>query len=474
MVKLKKMHILIVGCESPGDIAFENSLTKLGYAVSHLTASVGEIFKKVRRQMPDLVVLSILRQDDMDGINVAASIMGQLGIPVVFFTDSKGLQRLNQSDLTCFYGYIPTDFDEAGLAVTIRMALKSAKAEAGWRDRHENEQQSLLESLLNETGAIAKVGGWEMNPVTGEVRLTRQIYRILEVPGDYKPYFGGTLEFLHPEDKESFKNALDRALGHGEPFDLVRRIITAKGNHLWMRAVCMPEFEDGRVVRLKGIYQDITELKNAEKALMESEHKYRSVIEMSPLGIGMTDTAGRIITVNRSFAAMLGYTSEELLELDFTDITHPDDVHGELELFQAVVNGDIDSYSFEKRYKHRDGNYFWISLTTAKITLSGAQTLIYAFVENISERKQMEQNREQLIQELQDALNKVNVLSGLIPICAGCKKIRDDQGYWNQLETYIQKHSDTSFSHGLCPECSEKLYGGQAWYTKMKEKKKKN
>ena len=62
-------------------------------------------------------------------------------------------------------------------------------------------------------------------------------------------------------------------------------------------------------------------------------------------------------------------------------------------------------------------------------------------------------------QALRDALNQVKMLTGLIPICASCKKIRDDKGYWNQLETYIQEHSEAEFSHGICPDCMKKLYG---------------
>ena len=60
--------------------------------------------------------------------------------------------------------------------------------------------------------------------------------------------------------------------------------------------------------------------------------------------------------------------------------------------------------------------------------------------------------------ELQDALAQVKTLSGLLPICSSCKKIRDDQGYWNQLEVYIQDHSEAVFSHSLCPDCAKKLY----------------
>ena len=66
--------------------------------------------------------------------------------------------------------------------------------------------------------------------------------------------------------------------------------------------------------------------------------------------------------------------------------------------------------------------------------------------------------RGRLILELQNALAQLKTLSGLLPICASCKKIRDDDGYWNQLEAYIQDHSDVVFSHGLCPECAKKLY----------------
>jgi hypothetical protein len=86
-------------------------------------------------------------------------------------------------------------------------------------------------------------------------------------------------------------------------------------------------------------------------------------------------------------------------------------------------------------------------------------------------RNKSEKAREKLITELQSALSEVKQLSGLIPLCSHCKKIRDDEGYWKQIEVYIQSHSEALFSHGICPECSDALYGGQDWYIKMKKKK---
>ncbi|HEY0006071.1 MAG TPA: hypothetical protein VGB17_14930 [Pyrinomonadaceae bacterium] len=79
-------------------------------------------------------------------------------------------------------------------------------------------------------------------------------------------------------------------------------------------------------------------------------------------------------------------------------------------------------------------------------------------VRALDERNQEAKEKERLIHELEEALAKVRILSGLLPICSSCKNIRDDKGYWNQMETYISEHSDAEFSHGLCPSCAKVLY----------------
>ena len=79
-------------------------------------------------------------------------------------------------------------------------------------------------------------------------------------------------------------------------------------------------------------------------------------------------------------------------------------------------------------------------------------------IADITARKQAEQERERLVAEREKALEEIKILGGLLPICMSCKKIRDDTGYWNQIETYIRSHSQAEFSHSLCPECAHKLY----------------
>ncbi len=90
--------------------------------------------------------------------------------------------------------------------------------------------------------------------------------------------------------------------------------------------------------------------------------------------------------------------------------------------------------------------------------------------EEINERIRIEHANTELIAELKSALEKVKTLSGFLPICASCKKIRDDKGYWNQIEKYISTHSQAEFTHSICPDCMAELYGQNGWYQKEDEK----
>jgi len=86
----------------------------------------------------------------------------------------------------------------------------------------------------------------------------------------------------------------------------------------------------------------------------------------------------------------------------------------------------------------------------------------------------MEENYHELAKvngELRSALEEIRTLRGTLPICAKCKSIRDDAGYWNRIEKYLQEHSGADFTHGLCPECEEDLYGEQEWFQRYKKKR---
>jgi hypothetical protein len=142
------------------------------------------------------------------------------------------------------------------------------------------------------------------------------------------------------------------------------------------------------------------------------------------------------------------------------DITHPDDYAREMDHITASLASGVDqTYKTEKRYLHKDTSLVWGRLT-ATFLRDGESKIIcgLGMVEDITEAKASAEERERLVDELQDALARVKTLSGLLPICSSCKKIRDDRGYWTQVEGYITEHTQAQFSHGICPDCLTKLY----------------
>jgi PAS domain S-box-containing protein len=106
------------------------------------------------------------------------------------------------------------------------------------------------------------------------------------------------------------------------------------------------------------------------------------------------------------------------------------------------------------------GKTLWVHFESLPQPAENGDTLWTGILYDISERKRAEAERERLIRELQDALSNIRTLRGMLPICSNCKKVRDDKGYWNQIETYIRDHSEAEFSHGICPQCFRALYPG--------------
>jgi hypothetical protein len=99
------------------------------------------------------------------------------------------------------------------------------------------------------------------------------------------------------------------------------------------------------------------------------------------------------------------------------------------------------------------GDTYYITSVKPILDASGRVTSVVCISKNITERKQVEEERVGMIRTLQSALHEVRVLSGLLPICAHCKKVRDDRGYWTQIEEYVRSHSQADFTHGICPDC---------------------
>ena len=162
---------------------------------------------------------------------------------------------------------------------------------------------------------------------------------------------------------------------------------------------------------------------------------------------------GYFARLNPAWERTLGFTRQELMAKPFIEFVHPDDRERTLRQNREVRSGG-QARLFENRYLCKDGSYRWLLWNAAPD--AGRQT-IYSVARDITERKAAEQERERLLADLQGALAEVRTLQAFLPICSYCKRIRDDANYWHSVEDYIARHTDTQFSHGICPGCAPRV-----------------
>lgn len=153
--------------------------------------------------------------------------------------------------------------------------------------------------------------------------------------------------------------------------------------------------------------------------------------------------------LNSAWERTLGFTVAELQSRPFLEFVHPDDRARTLSQ-NGQVRGGGQALAFENRYLCRDGGYRWLRWNA---TPDQSQQLIYSVARDITMQKEAEAERERLVNELRSALAEIKVLQDILPICSYCKKVRDDEDYWHTVESYISHHTNTRFSHGVCPEC---------------------
>jgi PAS domain S-box-containing protein len=216
-----------------------------------------------------------------------------------------------------------------------------------------------------------------------------------------------------------------------------------------------------------GLRKEITEHKRKDEVLRESEERYRVLFEESTPGILITDIGtGLFIDANSSFCRMFGYSKEELLQLGIEDIHPKDSLDHLMTDIKSQERGE-HPISHSIPCLRKDGTVFYADIVGTNTIIHERKCLVGFFMD-ITERKRAEEERDKLVSDLEKTLSEVKTLRGFLPICSNCKKIRDDKGYWNQIESYIRDRSDAEFSHGICPECAKKLYPDMDLYEDAK------
>jgi len=188
-------------------------------------------------------------------------------------------------------------------------------------------------------------------------------------------------------------------------------LVSSKGKRIPVSESMSPiRDENGEIIGVVFVLRDQTENYLKQKALQESEEKFRRIFEDSPLGKSMTTLDGKV-NVNYAFCKMLGYTENELADLHWKDITHPDDYEKSAEISKSLFEEKIDTATYEKRYLHRSGSIVWADITTSIHKDSEGKKLFYlTTVQNITERKQTQQK---ILAEKKFTESVINAMPGI-------------------------------------------------------------
>ena len=183
-----------------------------------------------------------------------------------------------------------------------------------------------------------------------------------------------------------------------------------------------------------------------------------SIVETCDDAILSHTLGGTVLSWNSGAERIFGYTAAEMIGESIDNII-PRDRQSEVHDLGDLIEHGRRVDRVETVRMRKDGRMIDVSMTISPI--KNAEGIIRGasiVARDITERKEQEKERLHLIQDLTDALKHVKALSGLLPICASCKKIRNDEGYWEQVETYIKSRSNAEFTHGICPDCVKELY----------------
>jgi PAS domain S-box-containing protein len=209
---------------------------------------------------------------------------------------------------------------------------------------------------------------------------------------------------------------------------------------------------------------------NIEKIISQYEKQYKIIEKAIVDVIWVVDVEKMCLTyISPSVEAMSGYTPAEIEHLSITDQLSPTDYKKAMEYLaeghRKFKQGRHVKRKAEFQLRHKNGTDYWVEITAKFFKGENQRTQLFGVMRNISKHRAIEKERDALLLKLEESLSQRKALEaenemlrGLLPICSGCKKIRDENGKWWHVEEYVSMHSEADFSHTICPPCRKRIY----------------
>lgn len=435
-------QILIVEDELLFAYKAQSRLRGLGYVV-RMASSGEEALRQAQRRRPDLALMDIhLAPDGMDGITAAERLWSHFDVPVVYITAHADPESVRRAKSTYAFGYLLKPLRERELEAVVEFALYKHRMDAQSRETNRRLEDEI--SARKHTEEALRVHQIELETQNEELRVAQSMIeedrlrieaahlkyvdlydfapvgyctfdgngRILEANLTSAGLFGierGNLldtrvyRWVLEADRDRFYHHLHRLADTRTRQICELRLITPDGAERWAQLDTISLAEH----QYRTAISDITKRKRAEKALQESEERFRAMFEQAGVGVALVDTAtGRYLRINQKYCDFVGYARAEMLRKTFMEVTHADDVQTNIENNALLMAGKSREYSFEKRYVRKDGAIVWGNLTISPLWKSGEEPEAYfhiAIVENITERKRVEAELRQAKEAADDA-----------------------------------------------------------------------
>ena len=414
--------ILVVEDESIVALDIAQYLESMGYRVAATAASGEEAIERARELHPSLILMDMVLQGEMDGVQTAKSIGRSLHIPIVFLTAYNDADTVRRVAEVAPYGYLTKPFQARDLHAAIEVALYKSQAELRLRESEQWFSSTLrcVDDAIIATDPKAqirflnpvaeKLTGWSLDEAVG--KPISEILTLLSGQG------GGQID--NPAARALLE---DKVIGLDHGLMAVAR----DGSRMPVDHSTAPiRGEDKQMLGAVTVLRDIRERMAHEKRLRESEERFRNAFDFAPAGMLLVAIDGRILRVNEEFCNLLGYAAAELLERHHADFSHlPDQVAERAGLYQLLTDS-LPAVRVEKRYVHQDGRLIW---TTASITVlkeSGEPVCYLYTIHDMTERKNAEAELSKLAyyDQLTGLANRMRLRDELESLMASARRHR--------------------------------------------------
>jgi PAS domain S-box-containing protein len=433
---MKNKPVILVVDDNPQNIELlEAHLVAQGYEIV-IAANGEEALGKIAGNQIDLILLDVI-MPGMDGFEVTRRVrqddMHRL-LPIILVTVLwEKEDRVKGIEAGCD-DFISKPVDKVELLARVRSLLKvkayndlmsnyreELESEVTRRIKEKAEFVSKLErseAFLQTIGQMAKVGGWEIDAANLDVNWTEETCRIHELPLGHKPTLEEAINYYHPDERQKLSDSIQRALKYGEYYDMELRFISATGKHLWTRAICFPQAVDGKVVRLRGALQDITDRKQGEsqrevalEELRKSEENFRLSLDDSPLGVRIVTEEGETLYANQATLEMYCYDSIEELKRTPVKKRYTPESYAEFKIRKEKrERGEVGPSEYKISIVRKNGEVRHVQVFRKAVWWNGARQFQIIY-QDITDRKQAEAKLRQQTDAMDAAIDGMAILN---------------------------------------------------------------